>query len=124
MNRLHPFVVAILLYGCAGIAPGNDPVVVDAEKSTSVFVETLNTFFQLEYQNRDLIKAKLPQVHQYAEVMRLNAPTWIATARDLTKTYKTNRTPDNKANLQTAIATLTKALTDLQYYLSQIKKIT
>jgi hypothetical protein len=36
----------------------------------------------------------------------LDAPRWIDTANILLKAYKANRTPENKANLDTAIAVL------------------
>jgi hypothetical protein len=123
LTKLRPLVIAVLIYGCATTA-GNDPVVVSAEKTNSIAVETINTFLKLEREDQDLVKAKLPQVHTYANYVRVNAPKWIATAQALTAAYKNNRTPENKANLQTAQDVLSEAIRQITTYTSQIHAAT
>jgi hypothetical protein len=129
-QQISPVLAALLILaafsgqgGCSGIQPGNDPVVVDAEKTTSIAVETLNTFFKLEFDNQALILERAPAIHTYANYARRNSPQWIASARALTITYKTNRTPENKANLETALAVLSEAIAQVSKYTTQIHSI-
>src|SRR5438552_3831505 len=130
MKRKHlkfsPLILAVLIYGCGttGTTTGNDPVVVDAEKSTSVALESINAFLKLEYDNQAVIKQRLPQVHTYANFVRVHSPQWIAAARSMTNAYKSNRTAENKANLGTALATLNQAVTLITKYISQINSET
>jgi len=119
-----PILALFLLSGCGAMPVGSDPVVVDAEKATTIFLETTNTFLKLEYDNQALVKSKLPQVHAFANTLRVNAPKWIQTARDLTKAYKQNRTPENKASLQTALAVLNQALNSANTYIGKINNLT
>lgn len=113
-----------LLVACGSLTPGSDPVVVNAEKSTSVAVETLNTFFKLEAANHSLVKERLPEVARWTNYARLNSPKWIGTARSMTKAYKANRSPENKANLQTALNVLSQAITQVQEYTTKIGSLT
>jgi len=124
-KKLAPILaIALLLNGCAATQQGNDTVVVDAEKSTSVALESINAFLKLEYDNQAVIKQRLPQVHTYANFVRVHSPQWIAAARSMTNAYKSNRTPENKANLGTALATLNQAVTLITQYISQINSET
>jgi hypothetical protein len=129
-QQISPVLAAFLILaafsgqgGCSGILPGNDPVVVDAEKTTRIAVETFNTFFKLEFDNRALVLEKAPKIHEYANYARLHSPQWIASARALTITYKTNRTSENKANLQTALKVLQDAIDQATKYTTQIHSI-
>jgi len=124
IKRLHPFVVALLIYGCASYPAGNDPVVVNAEKTTAIAVETINTFLKIEREDQDLIKSKLPQAHTYANYVRVHALQWISTARSMTASYKNNRTAENKANLTTAVAVLAQAVIQIGTYTNQIRSAT
>jgi hypothetical protein len=125
MKRLLlPLPILFLLVSCHTVAPGSDPVVVDAEKTTSIAVESLDTFFKLEASNHALVKEKLPQVAKWTNYARTNSPKWIQTARDTTKAYKTNRTDQNKASLQTALAVLTEAINQVKTYTAQVTTLT
>lgn len=117
------FSVALLgMIGCAAIAPGNDALVVNAERTTQIAVDTIDAFLLLEYQNRAAYAAISPDIRTAADYMRDNAPGWIKSARNVTKVYKANRTPENKANLVTAIATLEQAMREAQQYLTLAKE--
>ncbi len=110
---------ALSLTSCATVQPGADPVVVNAERTTALAVDTFDTFLQFEYTNRAGVAAVAPAAHDYAEVIRRNGQAWLQNARALTRAYKLNRTPENKASLQTAIAVLQSAITISQQYLSK-----
>ena len=123
MNRKHLrlVILALIVTGCAAIAPGNDPVVVNAERVTAAAADTFDTAFQLEYANHAILKQSSPQVITYVNYVRVNSPKWLASARALTNTYKDNRNAQNKANLQTALSVLTTATSQLNTYFPQIK---
>jgi hypothetical protein len=119
-KKLTPVILALFLIGCAAIQKGNDPVVVNAERSTSVTAEAINSFLQLERQNEALVIQKTPQIHTYANYVRRNAHNWLATATAAISAYKHNRTPENKLSVDTAIAVLIAAQTQVQQYITQI----
>jgi len=111
--------VAVFSTGCAAVAPGADPLVVNAERGTAIALDTFDTFLLLEYQNRTALESLSPGIHEFAEQIRTDAPQWIATARALTRAYKLNRTPENKAALATAVAVLETALKEAQAYIAE-----
>lgn len=111
----------ILLSGCATIQPGNDPVLVNAERTTATAYDTFDSFFALERQNDSYVKAHAPAIHKFTNDLRRNAPKYLHTARALTETYRVTRTAENKANLVTAIAVLTEAINQIQAYQPMLK---
>lgn len=113
-------ILAMLLGACATILPGNDPVLVNAERTTSVAYTTFDSFFALERQQEVYVKANLPEVHKFANSLRANAPRYLAIARATTEAYRLNRDENNKATLNTAIAILQTAISQVQVYTSQI----
>lgn len=113
--------LSALVVGCAQIQPGNDPVVVNAERSTQVALATMDAFLQIEYNNRDMLKKVNPAIHTYAEYVRRNGQHYLQSARALTLAYKNNRSAENKANLQTAIALLNEISNQANTYAAQAK---
>jgi hypothetical protein len=118
--------VAFLMAGCATIKSGSDPIVVRAEQSEQVAFATFDTFLKIDNANRQFFRTSLPAVHQFAEWLRTpigNPPSQrgIAMIESFDKVkvaYKSNRTPDNKANLITALATLEAAIAETQKQLN------
>lgn len=132
----HLSLVTLLLFSvaCASVQPGNDPVVVDAERTTTVGTDAFDTFLKSEYETRATLRAVSPEVyqevHSYAEYLRAKvddgsgirmarAKGWLKSARALTVAYKMNRTAENKASLQTILATINAAVAETQKYLAQ-----
>jgi len=103
--------------GCAKVQPGNDPVLVNAERTTVLAVDVFDTFTLWEFNNR-LALAIAPDIRKTADLVRLKAPSWLRTARSMTEAYRTNRTPENKANLETAIELLRTGIREAQRYLA------
>jgi hypothetical protein len=101
--------LSLTLVGCGSVAPGSDPVVVYAERTTLVSMDTIDTFLRYERANEAALGAK---VHDVAESLRKQAPAALRSARSATKTYKANRNADNKATLETALAVLKKLADD------------
>jgi hypothetical protein len=110
----------LFLTSCASILPGNDAVLVNAERTTALAFDAFDSFFALERGQEAYIKANLPEVHKFANSLRVNAPKYLATARVTTEAYRTNRSATNKANLQTATAILQTALSQVQVYTAQV----
>jgi hypothetical protein len=95
-----------------------DPVVVNAEKTTALATDSFDSFLKFEYDNRAALQKASPQIKAYADVIRKNGQMWLQSARIMTRAYKNNRSADNKANLQTALAVITNAITQIQQYTS------
>lgn len=100
----------VLLMGCAALQSGSDPIVVRAEQVTKASVKVIDSFLRYEYNNRALLLSVNPEIKKTADKMRAEAPKWILEARKVTKIYKINRTPANKANLDTVIKVLEEAV--------------
>ncbi len=114
---IYTAALCALSMGCAGIQPGNDPVVVNAERTTTVAVTSFDSFLKYERSNDAELRSVNPQIHKFANKIRDNGQHWLQTARSTTQAYKNNRTPENKANLQTAIAVLQEAVNQINQYM-------
>lgn len=111
---------ALFVTGCASILPGNDAVLVNAERTTALAYDTFDSFLSLERGQESYIKAVLPEVHNFANSLRVNAPKYLASARATTEAYRLNRDAANKASLNTAIAILQVALDQVKVYSAQL----
>jgi len=94
----------ILNTGCApaGVVTG-DPVVVNSEKTINIAWDTVQAFLKWELANRGSVS---PDVHAVAQAIRAKAPDQFRNARAVLRAYKTNRTPEQKALLDTWVATV------------------
>lgn len=107
---------ALLLFGCRGLMPGSDPIVVNAERTTVIALVTFDAFLKFEFENRELLLKVDPGIHKYAEQLRIKGPQWLESTRTLTKTYKANRSEQNKFTLTTALSLLQAAMAEAQKY--------
>ena len=98
------FCIAMAFAGCeTTVAPGADPVVVHAEQSLAVARHALDTFVQYDHAHR----ASVPrEVHAFAESVRKEAPAKFRAATAILDAYQANRSPENKATLETYVAAL------------------
>lgn len=115
--------LALMLFGegCKSIRPGHDPVVVNAERSVAIALDTFDLFLKLEFDNRERLKQISPDIFTVAEKFRREAPQWIASANNTIRAYKKNRTPEGKVSLMTAVAVLESALRESQNYIRKIQ---
>lgn len=116
-NKVLPVALLALLVSCA-TQPGNDPVVVNAEKTTALAYDTMESFKTYEYNNRATLETLNPQIEHYANIVRRNEKKWLQTARDETTAYENNRT-NGHATLDTAVAVLTEAIRQIGIYMAQ-----
>lgn len=117
---------ALLFTGCANVDPGADPVVVNAERSIAVSKDIVHAFVTVDHENRAWFKANAPDVHDAAETLRKKFPPAHNSAMALIRAYKRNRTPENKANMLTALSVLNQLSIEAAAWMakSQIKKVT
>jgi hypothetical protein len=124
-NRYYLAVVALLLSACVSLQPGADPVVVNAEKTAALAKDTFDTFLKLDRENEAVFRQI--GAHALAETLRhRESPTqppngirWIQTLRSVTKTYKQNRTAENRASVDTWLKTVSDALKQTTQYIAQ-----
>lgn len=105
----------LLVSACATerLAPGADPVVVYAERTAKVTLALADGFLSWELENRPGLPS---QVTAAADTLRDDFPKAWWEFRKLTKVYKANRTPENRADLQTAQAVLERLVQTVRNY--------
>jgi hypothetical protein len=97
----------ILSTGCSapsGVTQG-DPVVVNSEKAIEASFKTVDAFLKWEHENPAVVT---PAVHAVAQDIRRKAPDAFRNARAVLRAYKQNRTPEQKALLDTWLATISE----------------
>lgn len=102
-------------------AQASDQIILRAEQTAQTARLTFDTFVHLERENEAALKTLNPQIHIYANTIRMHGLDWITSLRMATKTFKANRTPENQSNLNTWITTLTNAVNETNKYIAQSK---
>jgi hypothetical protein len=100
---LSPALIGCRLSPAASVT--GDPVAVNSEKTIAIARDTIDAFLKWEKENRSFVS---PDVHAAAQAIRAKAPDQFRNARAVLRAYKTNRTPEQKALLDTWLATLSE----------------
>jgi hypothetical protein len=100
-----------------------EQIILRAEQTAEAAKVTFTAFVHMERDNEALLKQFNPNIHVWADQIRVHGLDWIVQLRNATKTFKANRTAENRAGLNTILATLTKALAQTTDYLKQSKAI-
>lgn len=111
--------LGLALPGCASVAPGNDALVVRAEQARDIAVSTFDVLLDLEHANREALWDVDPEIKKTCDFIRENEQGWINGITRVIDAYKANRTPEGKANLTTALATLEASLQTAQELLAK-----
>lgn len=123
MKHLKIYCLVIILaafgIGCASILPGSDPLVVRAEQGLKAADATFNTYVQVEYANRDLLKKVDIKFETVADKIRVGWTNWVVVLDKALLSYKHAKTPENQAALAQAQATVDTNLAAAQALLSQ-----
>jgi hypothetical protein len=85
---LVALLVAVLFTACATVAPGNDPVLVNAERNLNVAVKSLDALFKTDYQNWQVIDPAIPGWKAAVNALRVSAPPVIDAADASIKAYR------------------------------------
>lgn len=114
-------VAAVLsLSACAyKVAPGADPVVVQAEAAAEKATRNVDAFLLWEYNNHDLLRSSYPDVCAAADLLRETAPLVITELRSATKAYKLSRGTENSSRLKEALSALDLLLATVEQYYKQ-----
>lgn len=111
-------VLALFTAGCATVLPGNDPILVNAQRNIVAARSSIYLVFQLERENEAYVMKYAPDVHKGVESLRHRAPDAIKAAWRVTETYRLNGSPN--PNVSTAFAVLNQIATEAKGYLSQL----
>ncbi len=95
-----------------------DPIVVNAEKVTTIGNRTFNLIVHLEKDNRSAFAKVSPSIRPFVDNIRRNGIQWIRDAEKLKEAYKQNRNAESKANLLTALAVISNATDTAKNYLA------
>jgi len=121
---LPAFVVILalgVLAGCGTLDKtgiyGGDKALYDADVTIATSYDLLHTFVKWEYDNRDALSGT-PEIKQYADTVRRQAPQWIQSAVALRDAYKAAPTNEARSALTTSIAVLRQAMVEATKYLS------
>lgn len=111
-----------LFQGCAGVQPGNDPLVVHTEQTETIAYSTFDTFLTLEDANRALVASNIPAVHAFAETLRQPvmdgtnltraALLWVMQLDRVKLAYEAGKATSN--NVVTALAVVQTAVNAAQ----------
>lgn len=63
-------IVAMFIVGCAHIQPGQDPIIVNAERAQTYAASTFDLVLGVDNSSRDLWRAKAPAFHDFCEWLR------------------------------------------------------
>lgn len=96
-----------------------DPVVVDAEKTLLIARDTFNLYVHLEKEHNATLASASPKFHDFADKLRRDSIGWLRTANRMKNAYKHSRTLEAKANLLTALATVSQALVETKTMIAQ-----
>src|SRR5512140_1723741 len=100
-------VVALLLaQGCKSTLPGNDPVLVDGERSMQVSFGTLDALLKAEYDNRVALKTVNVDAKHIADQLRSRGPAALTSLCDALMAYTGSPKGSDTSNLQTWLSTV------------------
>lgn len=122
MKRTLSLLTCLWLAGCASVAPGNDPLVVNVERTETVAKATFEALLTVDHADRAFWRAEAPAFHAFCEALRTpqayqvtnTVPKWAALLLDLNDTkhdYIAARTSSNTlaAALSAVQSTLNRA---------------
>ena len=124
MVRLHVSLAACLLLmlaSCAtpsNVAPGHDPLVVNAEQAQQSAFEAVDSFLAFEHAHRDLLWSVDPGIKRAADRLRQTFPGANESLLRAIDAYKSNRTQELRANLNTWLAVVETARVEAQRWVA------
>ena len=107
--------------GCVAVQPGNSVVVVRAEQAATLSLAVIDGFLRYEQLNRATLLKLNPGIKLAADALRTEAPKAVTSLRNATKAYKSNRSPENEANLNTWLAVVETLMADSNRWFAAAK---
>lgn len=114
--------VGLVSGGCvskidSGGAYQSDAILFNAENNIVNTYKIFDSFVTFEYNNRVALSST-PQVKQFADHLRVNAPKWKHSFQTLDAVYKTNPSVENRKQLVEVLTLIQVALTETATYFS------
>lgn len=106
----------------ANVTEGSEAFVVNAEQSQIMAFAAVDAFLTYEHDNRDALWQISPEIKRAADKLRSSFPDINATYLTVLKKYKDNRTPENKADLNTWLAVLEQSRFEAYKWLAEASK--
>lgn len=117
--------VSVVFTGCSQLpstsAETSDQVILRAQQTAQAARLTFYTFVKLERDNEALLKQVSPAIHDYANVIRRSGLNWVDSLRHATDTFEGNRSPENRATLDTWLKTVNDAISQSNQYIAQAR---
>jgi hypothetical protein len=85
-------VAAVLMTACPYIKPGEDPVLVNSERSMAVATDSIDALFKVDFQYGTAIDAKVPGWKGAVNELRVRAPGILNAANAAVKAYRAGLT--------------------------------
>jgi hypothetical protein len=92
---LSPFLAGCDPFKVAAVEPGQDPLVVNAERMAAASLSAFDAVTKYDHENLEFMKSKLPAVHEKVQTLRREFPPQYRALRDATKLYKATRDQAN-----------------------------
>jgi len=109
--------IAAPIVGCRTIQDGESNIVVRSEQTLDISFAVLDNFLRFV----DASSSELPvNVLLVADAIKRNAPVALRSANNLRRRYKDNLTPENRANLLTAICVVEQLVEGSKVWLPMI----
>jgi hypothetical protein len=128
-QKLLVFLLALpmlLLTGCKSLDPagpyGGDQVLYSADLTISTSYDVVHTFVSWEYRNRTAL-ASTPQIHEYADLMRSNYPTYHRAAMSARMVYANSKTKPNQTALALTLDVLREAVRQANQWLANATNV-
>lgn len=118
---LAPIVLVGCSGGCAALDKGADPVVVRAEQTYQGASQIFKSFTTFEFNNRAYLQGVSGDIEKAANTIRTDGFDALVALQNATIAYKSHRTANNKANLETWLATVEKLDGIVTEYLARAK---
>lgn len=80
--------VAVMFTACATVQPGQDVLLVNAERNLKLAVGTLDNLFKTDYENWQVIDPVIPGWKAAVNALRVSAPPVIDAANGSIKAYR------------------------------------
>lgn len=112
-------VVCLIGAGCSSILPGNDPLIVNAERAEKIADTTFTTFVNVEYANRERLLQANPQIEKLADKVRVGWTNWVQKLDAALLNYKHSKTPENASALAQAQAVVDTNIAQSQSSLAE-----
>ena len=105
--------LAVILVACSTVAPGQDPILVRAQQTYSVALDSFDLLFNLENDNKALIEEKLPGTHAVVDKIKVQAKVALPALLSAIDTYKVNKDKDTLIKILAVVENLLHSAQEL-----------